>query len=531
VEADVLSEPRGPDTARAAKRSFAVELRRFGSLLKERKWTIVLVTAAVLGTALLLSFRQTPSYSSQATVLVQVPPGESAPDGPNMATEKRIASSAAVAELVQARLQLPEERPETLLRDLSVEVPVDTEILTFAYSAPVPEMAQQRAEMFAKAYLDYRQQRLGDDVLASQRSLQAQINSLNGRLAVLQKRAATQRSDVDKRVLEGQANLLYTQISNLYLKRAELVRAQQAPAGRILADAEVPSAPSRPDHLINGSLGLVLGLMLGLALAVLREYADDHLRGSDDFESQVSMPVLGTIPAITTRHGPPGAEALVTVKQPDSAAAEAFRHLRANFAVAAASSGAKTILVTSAGEGEGKTFTAANLGVVLAKSGCEVVLVSADLRKPHLEQVFGISARLGLVDLLRDRVVPRSISTAEAGTTMWSVMHNLVVLPVGSTDGDLTELVGSSDLTELIQDLRHQVDYVLVDATPLLPVADAAALVPACDAVLMVANARSATRADVLEARQHLERMHATTLGAVLITARDGGPRRYPHRG
>jgi polysaccharide biosynthesis transport protein len=514
------------------KGSFAVDLRRFGSLLKERKWTIVLVTAAVLGAALLFSFRQTPIYSSQATVLVQVPPGENTPDGPNMATEKRIASSAAVAKLVLARLELPGGRPETLLRDLSVEVPVDTEILTFSYSAPVPEAAQQRAEMFAKSYLDYRQQRLGDDVLASQRSLQDQINALNGRLAALQKRAAAETSDVDKRVLEGQANLLYTQISNLYLKRAELVRAQQAPPGRILADAQVPSAPSRPNHLINGSLGLVLGLMLGLALAVLREYADDHLRGSDDFESQVGMPVLGTIPAIATRHAPSGAGALVTIPQPDSATAEAFRHLRANFTVAAASSGAKTVLVTSAGEGEGKTFTTANLGVVLAKSGCEVILVSADLRRPHLEQVFGITARLGLVDLLRDRVVPRSISTAEAGaTTMWSVMHNLLVLPVGSTDGDLTELLGSNDLTELIQGLRNQVDYVLVDATPLLPVADAAALVPACDAVLMVANARSATRADVLEACQQLERMHATTLGAVLITARDGGSRRYPHRG
>jgi capsular exopolysaccharide synthesis family protein len=525
-----LSEQRPFDATKAVEGSFAVNLRRFGSLLRARKWTIVVVTAAVLGSALLFSFRQTPIYNSQATVLVQVPPGENAPDGPNMATEKRIASSAAVAELVLARLQSPGGRPETLLRGLSVEVPVDTEILTFAYSASVPEVAQQRAEMFARGYLDYRQQQLGDDVLASQRSLQDQINSLNKRLGTLQKKAAAQSSDVDKRVLEGQANLLYTQISNLYLKRAELVRAQQAPPGRILADAQVPSAPSRPNHLINGSLGLVLGLMLGLALAALREYADDHLRGSDDFESQIGTPVLGTIPAIATRHDPPGAGGLVTVQQPDSAAAEAFRHLRANFTVAAASSGAKTILVTSAGEGEGKTFTTANLGVVLAKSGSEVVLVSADLRRPHLERVFGISARLGLVDLLRDQVVPQSISTAEAGAAMWSVMNNLLVLPAGSTDGDSTELLGSSDFTELIQGLRNQVDYVLVDATPLLPVADAAALIPACDAVLMVANARSATHADVLEAHQHLERMHATTLGAVLITARDGGSRRYTHR-
>lgn len=514
-------------TASAVKEPFAVDLRRFGSLLQTRKWTIIAVTAAVLGTALLFSFRQTPVYVSQATVLVQVQPGENAPDGPNMATEKRIASSAAVAKLVLARLQLPVS-PEALLRGLSVDVPVDTEILNFTYSAPVPEVAQQRTEMFAQAYLAYRQQKLGDDVLASERSLQDQINSLNGRLATLQKKAAAQTNDVDKRVLEGQANLLYTQISNLYLKRAELVRAQQAPPGRILADAQVPTSPSRPKHLVNGSLGFLLGVLLGLGAAILREYADDHLRGSDDFESQVGTPVLGAIPAVPALRGAPG-EDLVTIQQPDSAATEAFRHLRANFVVAAASCDAKAILVTSPGEGEGKTFITANLGIVLAKSGCSVILLSADMRRPRLEQLFGISARLGLADLLKDKVVLRSI-TDDAGA-MWSVMQNLMVLPVGSTDDDPTELLGSSDMTELIRSLRHLVDFVLIDATPLLPVADAAALVPACDAVFMVADARSATRADVLEARQHLERMHATMLGAVLINARDGGPKTYPHRG
>ncbi len=489
-----------------------------------------MVTAAVLGTALLFSFRQTPSYISQANVLVQVQPGETAPDGPNMATEKRIATSAAVAKIVLARLQpVGPEEPEPLLRGLSVEVPVDTEILNFTYSAPVPEVAQQRAQMFAKAYLDYRQQRLGDDVLATQRSLQDQINSLNKRHETLQKRAAAETSNVARRVLEGQANLLYAQIADLYLKRAELVRVQQAPPGRIIGDAEVPSAPSRPNHLLNGSLGLLLGLVLGLATAIVREYADDHLRGSDDFESQVGMPVLGAIPTIPVRHGPATPE-LVTIQQPDSTAAEAFRHLRANFVVAAASCGAKTVLVTSPGEGEGKTFTTANLGTVLAKSGCTVILVSADMRRPRLEKIFNISARLGLADLIRDRVILRSMSTEEAGA-IWSVTHNLMVLPVGSTDGDPTELLGSSDVIEFIQSLRHLADYVLIDATPLLPVADAAALVPACDAVLMVANARSATRADMLDASQQLERMHATTLGAVLIGARDGGPRKYPHRG
>jgi polysaccharide biosynthesis transport protein len=514
--------------------SSALDLRRFGSLLRARKWTIVVVTAAVLGTALLFSFRQTPIYVSQASVLVEVQPGENAPDGPNMATEKRVASSAAVAKLVLTRLHLPGEQPQALLRALSVDVPVDTEILDFSYSAPVPEVAQQRAELFAESYLDYRQQRLGDDVLATQRSLQDQIDILNKRQDALQKKAAAEANEITRRVLESQANLLYSQINNLYQKRAELVRAQEAPPGKILADAQVPRAPARPNHLVNGSLGLVLGLVLGLAAAILREHADDHLRGSADLETQVGMPVLGAIPPIAMRNGHPGGE-LVTIQQPDSAAAEAFRHLRVNFVVAAASRGAKTVLVTSASEGEGKTFTTANLGIVLAKSGCTVILISADMRRPRLEQVLGIPpARSGLADFLRDRVVLRDIQSDQP-VAMWSVMHNvmhnLMVLPVGPTDGDPTDLLGSSDVTEFIQSLRNLADYVLIDAAPLLPAADAAALVPACDAVLMVANARSATRADVTDAHQQLEKMHATTLGAVLISARDGGPKRYPHRG
>jgi polysaccharide biosynthesis transport protein len=531
VEASTLSEPHRPDASRAAKGSFAVDLRKFGSLLQRRKWTIIGLTAAVLGSALLFSFRQTPVYVSQATVLVQVQPGENAPAAePNMATEKRVASSPAVAKEVLTRLPQPGP-PEALLRGLSVDVPVDTEILNFTYSAAVPEVAQQRAEMFAQAYLAYRQQKLGDDVLATQRSLQDQINSLNGRLATLQKKAAAQTSDVDKRVLDGQANLLYAQISNLYLKRAELLRVEQAPPGRILADAVVPTSPSRPNYPVNGTLGLLFGLALGLAGAILREYADDRLRGSDDFESQIGMPLLGAIPPVPALRGASPNEELVTLERPDSTAAEAFRHLRANFVVAAASSGARTILVTSAGEGEGKTFTTANLGITLAKSGSSVILVSADMRRSRLEQLFGISARLGLTDLLRDKVVLRSMSTVDAAS-VWSAMPNLMVLPVGSTEDDPTELLGSSEMREFIQSLLHLVDFVLVDATPLLPVADAAALVPACDAVLIVANARSATRGALLEACQHLERMHATTLGAVLINAPDGGPKRYPpHRG
>jgi succinoglycan biosynthesis transport protein ExoP len=510
------------------RESFPADLRSFGSLLLARKWIIIAVTAAVLGSSLLLSSLQAPVYNSTASVLVEVPSGQTASVGPNMATEKRVASSSAVAKIVLAKLHLPDP-PDKLLRGLSVEVPVDTEILNVGYAAGDPDVAQQRAETFAQAYLIYREQKLGDDVLATQKSLQEQITTLSKRLDTLQKRAGAATDERQRAVLTAQASVLSTQINNLYLQQADLTRTRESPPGRILADAEVPGRPSRPNYLVNGSLGLTLGLLLGIGAAILREATDDRIRGSEELESEVGAAVLGTVPTISLRGAV--SEELVTIHQPESYAAEAFWQLRANFVVAAQSRGVKSVLVTSPGAGQGKTFTTANLGIVLAKSGSNVILLSGDVRQPRLEQLFGLSDGVGLAHILEDRAAGR-FATTDTGIGMWSVTKNLMVIPVGPSEGvDSTELLGSSTMAELIQDLRELADFVLVDAAPLLPVADAAALLPACDAVLLVADAGSATRADMLETRHHLERIQANTLGAVLVNARSNGARVYPHRG
>jgi capsular exopolysaccharide synthesis family protein len=511
------------------RESFPADLRSFGSLLLARKWIIIAVTVAVLGTAVLLSLLQAPVYKSTASVLVEVPSGQTPSVGPNMATEKRVATSSAVAKIVLARLHLSDP-PDKLLRGLSVEVPVDTEILNVGYAARDPDVAQQRAETFAQAYLIYREQKLGDDVLATQKSLQEQITTLNRRLDTLQNRAGAATDERQRAVLTAQASLLSTQINNLYLQQADLTRTRESPPGRILADAEVPDRPSSPNYLVNGSLGLALGLLLGIGAAILREATDDRIRGSEELESEVGAAVLGTVPTVPALRGA-GSDELVTIHQPESHAAEAFWQLRANFVVAAQSRGAKSVLVTSPGAGQGKTFTTANLGIVLAKSGSNVILLSGDVRQPRLEQLFGLSDGVGLARILEDRAAGR-FALKDTGSGIWSVTKNLMVIPVGPSDGiDSTEMLGSSTMAELIQDLRDLADFVLIDAAPLLPVADAAALLPACDAVLLVADARSATRADMLETRHHLDRIQANTLGAVLVNARSNGTRFYPHRG
>jgi capsular exopolysaccharide synthesis family protein len=503
-----------------------VDARELGSLLRRQKWTFGAVVAAVVGGALLVSMLQTPIYEAKASVLVESPPGEVSQDGPNMATERRVAGSLAVAKIAMAALHLP-GTPDTLLPGLSVEVPVDTEILELTYSDPSPDMAQRKAEAFAQAYLDFRQKKLVEDVLAASRSLDDQIRVLTGELAVIQKKQAAATDRRERGLLEAQAALYTQQVNNLSLKRANLTPTQEVSPGSILADAMTPTAPARPNPLVNGLVGGLLGLVLGGGAALLRDHLDDHVRGAGDLESQIGAPVLSVIPPVRPLRGATSEE-LVTLRWPDSAAAEAFRRLRANFVAAAASCSAKVVLVTSARGEDGKTLTTANLAVLLAKAGSGVILLSADVRRPQLDQLFGVAGRPGFSDALSDGVAPPSEQMVERIERMLNVARNLSILPVGSAPSDPVEFLCSSEMRELIQVLRQLSDLVLIDAAPLLPVADAAALIPACDAVVVVADARSATRANLLGARQQLERMQTKVLGTVLVNARGKGLRPYP---
>jgi capsular exopolysaccharide synthesis family protein len=263
--------------------------------------------------------------------------------------------------------------------------------------------------------------------------------------------------------------------------------------------------------------------MLGVGVVIVRQYLGDRIQGSKDLESHLGAPVLGAIPAVRLRRGP-ATMRLVTSHRPTSQAAEAFRQLRANFLMAAVSCNAKTILVTSAQEHEGKTFTTANLGVVLAKAGNHVILLSADLRRPYLERLFGISATSGFANALTSE---NGVSPALMAAEMWSVTPSLTVMPVGVAPEDPTELLGSSNMTAFIKELRDLADFVLIDAAPMLGVADAATVAPACDAALIVADAQSAVRAHVMEAREQLQRMHTQVLGAVLVNAPGKGVKLY----
>jgi len=202
----------------------------------------------------------------------------------------------------------------------------------------------------------------------------------------------------------------------------------------------------------------------------------------------------------------------VVVRSPRSAAAEAYRALRTNLQFSSLDRELKTILVTSAGDGDGKTTVAANLGVAMAESGKRVLLVDCDLRRPGLHEVFGLPVVPGLSNALLGESGELPVST--------TTVAGLSVLTAGDRPPNPAELVASARLTRLLARVREEYDYVIIDSPPAGLVADAAVLASAADGVIMVVSAGRTKRDAARRAKEQLERVGARLLGVVLNNAK-----------
>jgi non-specific protein-tyrosine kinase len=203
---------------------------------------------------------------------------------------------------------------------------------------------------------------------------------------------------------------------------------------------------------------------------------------------------------------------LVALSSPRSAAAEAYRTLRTNLQFSGVDRPIRTVLVTSAGPGDGKTTVVANLGVALAESGKRVILVDCDLRRPGLHQVFGQALAPGLTNAIIESLPePPLRATAVPG---------LQVLTAGDTPPNPAEFIASERLARLLARLQERADVLVLDSPPVSIVADAAVLAPSMDGVILVVRAGGTKRDLAQRAKEQLESVGARVLGAVLNDAR-----------
>ncbi|MDE2238194.1 MAG: polysaccharide biosynthesis tyrosine autokinase, partial [Elusimicrobia bacterium] len=234
---------------------------------------------------------------------------------------------------------------------------------------------------------------------------------------------------------------------------------------RVIDPADIPVKPVRPRKVLNMSLSLIAGLLLGILLAVAIESIDQSVRTQDDIESKLGQPFLGVIPQTALKDGRV-VEALLSKEL--SLTSEAFRNLRTMVDFAGIDGKAKTLLVTSSVQGEGKTFVAANLAVALAQLGESVLLIDGDLRRPQIHRTFAISSERGLATFLSTGKDAREAESL----VQPSEIPGLKLLPCGPRPPNPSELLNTPRLQALVVWARSNFDRVIIDCTPMFPIND-----------------------------------------------------------
>jgi capsular exopolysaccharide synthesis family protein len=282
--------------------------------------------------------------------------------------------------------------------------------------------------------------------------------------------------------------------------------------------AEVPDKASSPKILLNLGVGLILGLSLGLGVAVLRHVLDTKVRNEDDVRSLTDSPMLGVIAYDQDVSSHP----LILRDQPLAAPSEAIRRLRTNLQFIDLANRPKSIVISSSIPGEGKSTIAINLAVSLADSGSRVILVDADLRRPSVAEYVGIEGGVGLTTVLIGRAEVEDVVQPLGSSS-------LDLLPAGQIPPNPSELLGSMAMADLLERLSASYDMVLLDSAPLLPVTDAVVLSNLAGGALVVVGADRIHRPQLQQSLESLETAGAHLFGIVMnkIARRDAAAYAY----
>lgn len=264
--------------------------------------------------------------------------------------------------------------------------------------------------------------------------------------------------------------------------------------------AEPGKEPVKPNKTVNIVLGLVFGLIMGIGLAFFIEYLDTSVKTIDDVERTFQAPVLGVIPQNIGYLVDEGSE---------SKHAEAYRVLRTNLLFSRKEETFNTIVVVSAGAGEGKSTTTINLATVFAQAGNRVLIVDSDLRRPTLHKLFKVANNLGLTNyLLKQNTIAEIVQTTS--------VPNLDFMASGKLPNSSMGILGSAQMKQMISELKQRYDFILFDSPPILGVSDASILASEVDLVMQVIQYRRYPQPMTIRAKQMIEKVGGNFVGIVL---------------
>ncbi|PRA81993.1 polysaccharide biosynthesis tyrosine autokinase [Microbacterium sp. MYb66] len=272
-----------------------------------------------------------------------------------------------------------------------------------------------------------------------------------------------------------------------------------------LQAAQVPVTPVAPNMVLSILIGGLIGLAAGIGGSALRTILDTRIRSTKDVERATAAPLLGAIAFDSNASSQP----LIMAANRSDPRAEAFRSLRTNVQFLAIGGESAVFVVTSAGPGEGKSTTAANLAIAFAESGARVALVDGDLRLPRVADYFGIEGGVGLSDVLAGRI------PASEAMQRWG-RGTLFLLPAGTVPPNPAELLGSGGMKSLLAELKRAFDVIIIDAPPVLLVTDATVIASRANGALLVAASGKTTIPRLSAAVESIEKIGANVLGTIV---------------
>lgn len=438
------------------------DLRQYLSVVRAYWRGISAIVLATVLLAFLWTMTQPKIYEASSSGLVVTAGAENigtALAGDNLAKSKAT-SYKSIAETRPVALKVREElgietSPDTLLGQITVEVPTATAEIRVSASSTDPAAAQNLANAWVQAL-------------------------------------ARQVAEIESAGSDGGSSQPAVQV---------------APLGM----AALPTAPVSPNTKLALALGAVVGLALGLGYALVRNHLDRRIRSAETVE-RLGTSVVGTIPSdsrLTDHRQIVETGVLDHDDRESHAFSESLRELRTNLAYMDVDNPPRVIVVTSSVPGEGKSSVTANLAVAIAATGRETILVDGDLRRPVLTEVFGLPAGAGLTDVLS------GMADIDDVLQPYGPVPNLSLLSSGRIPPNPSELLGSRAMKKLLRELSETA-VVLIDAPPLLPVTDAAILTKSADGALVTVKAGSTTTDELEKALDNLRKVDAHVLGAIL---------------
>ncbi len=515
-------------------RQGALELRDYITIMRRRKWYIIVPSIVIVVATLVASLLTTPIYQASADVMVSVNAGASAAVDLNLPavdaqrelqTQIQVILSKPVAEEVVRRLGL-NTGPEAVQSRIGAQILGQTNIIRVTARHPSPAMARDLANNVAATYIDLRRKAALDNYARQAADIQQKLDEATAELnkaeeelnAAIAAARGDKTVDVGRQAAVQSAAARRDQAASIQsfwktaLDKLQIQSGMQTASAEIVSPAALPSAPVEPRLGRQMAFALAVALILGTALSFLVDYMDDSIRTKEEASAAFQAPILGMVPHAQSWTDRSEAM-LISLRDPASTVAEAYRSVRTNLQFALLESDRRVLLITSASKGEGKSSIVANLAVVLAQSGKSVIVVDADLRRPRVHRFFHLNNSQGLTTAI---LAERPLADLLQRPRLAGSPPNLLVLTSGPTPPNPADLLGSQRMADILESLSKLADYVLLDTPPIIPLSDAAVLAPRADGVLLVARAPKSSRKAARLARERVDAGGANLLGVVL---------------